>query len=681
MTLRPGRRLLRAALAVALAVWGCRREAPDRRDAASAGAPGRPSILLVTLDTTRADAVAPEAAAGATPNLARLAAAGRRFAQAYATAPMTLPSHASMLTGLYPAAHGIHENSRALGERHPLVAAELSAAGYETAAFVSSFVLDRRFGLARGFSHYDDARPEGALERGAAETTDHALAWLPPSGESPVFVWVHYFDPHAPYAPPEPFRSRHAADPYRGEVAYVDRELGRLVDAFARRAGGEGWRLLVVGDHGEGLGEHGEAQHGNLLYQATMRVPLLLAGTGVVAGDVTAPVSTRRVHDTLLAWAGLAGPGSLLAAVEEPVLGEAMKPFLSYGWQPQVMAVEGRLKVIRSGETEIYDVVADPAEAHDLVRSAAPERGAREALRSYPLPAPPGAGEALPAETRERLASLGYVASVGASRLRPDAPSPRRMTGLFADLDLASGRFSRGDYVGALSLFDRIVKADPENPMAAVYVAVAHSMLGHDGEAERWFRRAAALAPDSPDLRHYQALHECRNERWERAEPLLEAVLAQEPDRLPALACLAEVRARQGRRAEAVALLERVVGRKADSPAELLRLGELHMEGGETAAAIAAFERARALAPARFGADLELGVLYLAARRLEDARVALDRVLAATPDHPMALFKRAQVSVLIGEPDRQARARRALAAADAETRPLVEREALFRGLL
>ncbi len=217
--------------------------------------------------------------------------------------------------------------------------------------------------------------------------------------------------------------------------------------------------------------------------------------------------------------------------------------------------------------------------------------------------------------------------------------------------------------------------------MAAVYLAVAHSMLDHDADAERWFRRAAAVAPDSPDLRHYQALHECKNERWARAEPLVESVLAVEPDRLPAVACLAEVRAHQGRRADAIALLERVVAKKGAPAAELLRLGELRMEGGETDAAIAAFERARALQGERFAADLELGVLYLVARRFDDARVSLDRALAARPSEPMALFKRAQVSVLLGEADRGERARRALAAADETTRPLVEREPLFRGLL
>ena len=671
------RGLGRFAVLIALVCAACTREPAGSGEAPPAT---RPSILLVTLDTTRADAVAPEASEEVTPNLARLAHAGTRFSQAYATAPMTLPSHTSMLSGLYPSMHGIHENSRALAENQPLAAAELRAHDYTTAAFVSAFVLDRQFGLARGFDEYDDRFAGGAAERSASETTDRALAWLGKAPAQPLFVWVHYWDAHAPYAPPQPFRGRFAKALYRGEVAYVDSQLGRLLTAFEERAGAGGWRVLVVGDHGEGLGEHGEEQHGNLLYQATMRVPLVLAGSGVAARVVATPVSTRRVHDTLLAWAGLPASRSLLAAADEPVLGEAMKPFLDYGWQPQVMAVEGRLKVIRSGETEVYDVIADPAEARDLAGSASPARASREALRAYPVPTPSRADQQLPAETRERLASLGYVASSGVPKLRADAPSPRRMAHLFADIDFASGLFTRGEYTNASVAFEHIVHEDPHNPMATMYLAVAHSMLGDDAEALRWFRRAAELQPDSVDLRHYEAMHYCKNERWEKAEPLLQSVLAADPDRVPELDCLAEVRAHQGRREEAIALLDRVVARSGAPVKELLRLGELHMQGGETAPAVAAYERARALDSGHFYADLELGVLYLAAHRLAEARDSLDRALAASPGNPMALFKRAQVSVLLGEPDREERVRAAYRAADAQTRPLIERESLFRDI-
>lgn len=672
-----------ACLLALVLLAACSRRADEPPVAGTSPAASRPSILLVTLDTTRADAVAPEAPEEVTPHLAHLAARGRRFRQAYATAPMTLPAHASLFTGLYPSEHGVHENGRTLASTQPLVAEALRAAGYDTGAFVSAFVLDRQCGLARGFAHYDDdLGGEGRDERSAAETTDRAIAWLARPRASPVFLWVHYYDAHAPYSPPEPFRSRFASDRYRGEVAAVDAQIGRLLAAFAARAG-HAAPVLVVGDHGEALGEHGEPQHGMLLYQGVVRVPLIVTGPRVAAGDDETPVSARRVRDTLLAWAGLGGKRSLTApgpGAGEPVLAEAMHPYLSYGWQPQVMAVHGRWKAIHAGSTELYDLMADPAEGHDLAGGAPLERELRAALRDYPLPAVAAGEGGLDDETRRRLAALGYASSSGPPRLRPDAPAPRAMTAVFADLELASGLFAREHYAEAAPVFSRVLARDPRNPMVAVQLAVCHSLLGHDAEALRWFARAQAMDPGSPELRHYLGLHYLRSGDWQRAEPLLTAAVAAMPDRLTALEGLAEVRKRQGRPGEAAALLQRVVDRKSRPEAELLRLGELRMATGETAAAIAAFERARELQGDGFRAHLQLGVCYLAAGRYAEARDSLERVPATGPDRPLALFKRAQVSVLLGEPDRRDRIRAALAAADESTRPLIERERLFDGL-
>ncbi|HMC78438.1 MAG TPA: sulfatase, partial [Vicinamibacterales bacterium] len=348
-------------------------------------AAARPSILLITIDTTRADAIGPEAAGVETPAFNAIAARGRRFRQAYATVPETLPSHSSMMTGLYPGGHGVHENARYLGAGVPVAAERLRQAGYRTSAFVSSFVLARRFGLARGFEVYDDT-VGSANERAAAATTDAALGELLRPSSQPRFMWVHYYDPHTPYAPPEPYRKRYAANPYLGEVAAVDEQIGRLVQAFEDRAAG-GAAIVIAADHGEGLGEHGEAQHGDLLYRSTMHVPLVIAGPGVTAGIVDTPVTTRRIFHTLLDWAGLDAAHSLRStAADEVVLGEAMKPFLEYGWQPQVMAAAGRYKAILAGTIETYDIVADPQERHDLGNGVELPAGMRKALEDYPVP-------------------------------------------------------------------------------------------------------------------------------------------------------------------------------------------------------------------------------------------------------------------------------------------------------
>ena len=620
---------------------------------APAGAPGmKTSILLITLDTTRADAIGPEARGVETPSFNAIASRGRRFRQAYATVPETLPSHASMMTGLYPAGHGVHQNARYVPASASLVAERLSAAGYRTAAYVSSFALASRFGLGRGFQVYDDRFAAGASERSSRETTDAAVGALEQHQGEPLFLWVHYYDPHTPYAPPEPFRARFVSKPYLGEVAAMDEQIGRLIQAFERRSR-QPFACVIVSDHGEGLGDHGEAQHGQLLYQSTMHVPLAIAGPGVTPDVIDSPVSTRRVFHTVLDWAGLATEQSLRGAHDEVVLGEAMKPFLEYGWQPQVMSVAPRFKTILAGRLETYDLQADPGEQNDLGSGVALPGGMRQSLEDYPAPSPAAARapENLDAEAKRRLAALGYVGATSAPVVRPGAPRPADMTALFPVMEQAASLFAAGDFRGAIAPLRRILTADPHNLDAALRLATAHSTLGEEKAADAMFEKAAAIAPASQDVRTYLALHYARTADWRRAIPLLEAIVGESPDRLTAVEALAALQARAGQAA---------------------------MDRGETAAALAAFERARILHAQGFTKDLELGVLYLASRRFVDARSALDRALATRPDDPMALFKRAQVSVLLNEPDASMRIARAREKADATTAPLIAREQLFR---
>jgi len=675
-----------AMAACALLAASCGGEQRPRRPAEPA-AP-RPSILLVTLDTTRADVVGPDAKGVTTPAFNAVAARGRVFRQAYATVPETLPSHASMLTGLYPAGHGVHENGRTLPAGHALAPARLREAGYRTAAFVSSYILAKRFGLARGFDTYDDEMPAGRAERTAAQVTDAAVAYLERDaraggadpGRPPVFLWVHYFDPHAPYQPPEPFAARFAGTPYLGEVAAMDAGLGRLVRAFETHAPGP-TAVIVVGDHGEGLGEHGEALHGNLLYQSTVHVPLVVSGPGIAAGPSDAPVSIRRVFHTILDLGGLDAAHSLRGAEPEIVLGEAMKPFLNYGWQPQTMAVEGAHKSILAGRLEMYDVVRDPAESRDLAdepgRPLVPAR-----LRDYPAPSPGAARppESLDADARRTLASLGYVGAGSAPIVRKDAPRPADMVRLFGELERASDLFVQGEYKAVIPVLERILKGDAFNLDATLRLATSYSATGQDRRAVETFKRAAALAPESADVRLYLGLHYAKGRDWAQAAPLLEQAVADFPDRVPALEGLAAVRERQGRFDEAIALRQQVFGLRDPAPAELARLGELAMSRGNTPVAVDAFERARAAAPESFAHDLELGVLYMDARRFTEARAAFDRVPASHPRRAMALFKRAQVSVLLGEPDAAARIAAARRGASPETRALIARETLFAGI-
>ena len=663
---------------IALLLVGC-----SRPESVSKPAAVHPSILFVTLDTTRADAIGPEQHNVETPAFNALAARGTRFRYAYATVPQTLPSHTSMLTGLYPAGHGVHENSRRLAGTEPLIAERLHAAGYRTAAFVSAFALARRFGLARGFDVYDEDFAADKAERSAKETTDVVLAWLAKSPEQPAFLWVHYYDPHYPYTPPEPFRTRYAKQPYFGEVASMDEQLGRLVAAFEQHAHSP-VAIIIAGDHGEGLGDHGEAQHGNLMYQATMHVPLLIIGPGVRAGTSDAPVSTRRIFHTILDLAGIDSTNSLKPRPEargprsEVVVAEAMKPFLDYGWQPQVMAVEGNQKTILAGRTEVYDVVADPAETHDLAAQAQMSRPLRTALREYPIPsAAQQTATTLDDEARRKLASLGYVASTVAPVVRKEAPRPSDMASLFPILDEAAALFVRGEYGKDIPLLQKILAKDPHNLDSALRLATAYSALGREKDAVDAFQKAQEIAPDSNDVRTYLALHLARGKDWQKAVPLLEDIVAKEPDRVPPLEALAVVRERQNRFEDALAIRQRLDTLRTPTPADSVHDGKLAMRVGATPVAIESFERARSAQGAAFQHDLELGVLYLAAGRLPEARDALDRITPSNPAYPMALFKRAQVSVLLHETDAPSRIETARQHATPLTRDLIARERLF----
>jgi len=662
---------------VALALVGCSQEnLPDGE---------RPAILLITLDTTRADHLGIESSSVKTPYLEALAERGLYFTQAYSTTPTTLPSHTSMLTGLYPTDHGIRENGRRVGGQLKLLATRLKGLGYHTAAFVSGFPLAQQFGLARGFDKYDDAFTGNANERSAALTTNAVLEYLE-LAQAADFLWVHYFDAHAPYEAPEPFRSQYPDSPYSGELAFMDAEVGRLLAAFEARFSDRPRKILVVGDHGEGLGDHGEALHGNLLYQGTLRVPLIIAGDGITPGNVDHAVSVRQVFDTILEWAGVTGERSLLGSKREPVLAEALKPYLQYGWQPQFMVVLDGIKMIQSGDIEVFDLRADPGETNNLVGSVdlAPElQGAISAYSARALEEKSSQiepQEALSQKTVERLASLGYVGTSGRPVLRKVAPNPRDMVHIYRDLDIGSGHFTNRNYAAAIQVFSRILEVDPYNFMAAMRLAVAYSVTDQKEQAQEFFERSRSINPSSIDLRHYHAMHYMRNHQRHLAEPLFESVLLEMPDRLPALQGLVSIYARQGKDEAVMQLLEKIVKIKDSPGKELVRLGQMRMATGDTRAAISSFEQASQILDRRFRQNLELGVLYLADRQFSNAALSLDKVTRSHPAYPMALFKRAQASVLMNEADSEARVRLAWQRADNTTRRLIVSEKLFRGI-
>src|SRR5438132_1576390 len=349
----------------------------------------------------------------------------------------------------------------------------------------------------------------------------------------------------------------------------MDQELGRLVQAYEKHTAGP-LAIIIAGDHGEGLGDHGEETHGDLLYQPTVRVPLLLIAPGIKPGVSDSPVSTRRVFHTILDVAGLDAASSLRRADHEVVVTEGMKPFLDYGWQPQVAAVEGRLKTISAGRIEVYDIVADPGETHELAGSVDLSRTMRQAIRDYPIPSvdtPPPKN--ISDDDRRKLAALGYITSSVKPVVRKDAPRPADMITLIPIIERSMALFVREQYATGLPLFQQILARDPYNLDAALHVAVSYSQLGNDAKALEAFKKAEAIAPDSSDVRTYLALHYARRKDWPLAVPLLERVVSESPDRLPALEGLAVVRQRQGRLDEAIRIRQTIYTKRTPSPGEL----------------------------------------------------------------------------------------------------------------
>ena len=393
--------------------------------------PRTASLLWITLDTTRDDSVG----ASRTPNLEALARAGTRYARALTVAPLTLPAHCSLMTGLTPPEHGVRDNGiGSLPRDIPTLAEALAARGYVTAAFVSSRVLDHRFGLDRGFATYDDRMvaerigEQGYPERDARAVTTAALAWaaaLPPG--RPFFLWVHYYDPHAPYEPPGDWRGQSAPRRYAGEIAYVDSEIGRLLRGLPESPGGR--LVAAVGDHGEMLGEHGEPEHGVLLYSASLSVPLILAGPSVPAGVVVPDVvGTRGLAATVLSLLGLSsdarrfgaplpGVGIAEAGAAAAVYSETFLPANTYGWSSLRCVTDGRWRFVEAPRPELYDLAADPTESDNLVsrRPEEAERLRRE-LSRFESREPPAPSPRPDPELAASLRSLGYLSGASPSR-------------------------------------------------------------------------------------------------------------------------------------------------------------------------------------------------------------------------------------------------------------------------
>jgi len=615
----------------ALLAAGCGEER-----AADRAADRPPSVLLITLDTTRADRLGAYGhAAAQTPALDGLAARGLLFERAWSPAPLTLPSHATILTGLYPVEHGARDNTLfRVGEPCELLSEALAAEGWRTGAFVSSVVLARKYGLGQGFEVYRGVsgaaaegegeapagRPTG--ERPASAVVDDALDWLGGVGpDEHWFAWLHFYDPHEPRQPPEPFASR-LADAYDAEIAYTDSQIARLLDELARLRPQDAPLIVVTADHGESLGQHGEASHSTFIYDATQRVPLLLVlPDGRRAGErVATPVSVADIVPTILDVLGLpreamaavrtpsllasadrSGPGPSTAlgaagggggagadAVDPDAPGpgralylETLNPFHEHHWQPLRGVVWMGAKLIDSTRPELYALESDPREEHDLAPTdpeLVAELRARLArllaVHSARVDAAAAAAPAPGAAELDTLSALGYVGGTQeGDPFDPSLPLPRDRVHILGAQVAAHELLTRG--------LERLAP-DAGSGDPAARRAEAEALLG---QARAAFLELSALEPHDRQTAIGLANLEMALGRYEAArEPLERYALALPRDpraRFPLAQCYAET----GHVEWGLAEMAKAVHLDPQFRAAYLWLAETHAQRGEPGAA------------------------------------------------------------------------------------------------
>jgi len=576
----------------------------------------RLNVLLVTIDTLRADRVGCYGYSKIeTPNLDQIARQGVLFENAVAAAPLTAPSHASMMTGAYPTVHQVRNTGGfVLPPSETTLAKILQEQGWDTAAFIGSSVLKKRFGLNQGFAVYDDDMPaaggsaQAEPERRAEEVVDRAVKWLEGQAGKPFFLWVHVYDPHIPYDPPSPFREKYRDRPYDGEIAYTDQQLGRLFESVARKSASGNTLIAVLSDHGESLAEHGEYTHGVFLYDATLRIAFLMAGGSIPAG-VRVKQQARTI-DLLPTVLELAGGGQAPAGVQGTSLApsfsgkevataysyaETLFPKLNMGWAELRAMRTNRWKYIRAPKPELYDLAQDPGETTNVIANHA-------------------------AEVQELEGRLKAV-SGGTEKVAPAAMDPRTLAQL-KSLGYLGGASTQGTELTGKGTDAK----DRLEVLRLLHLAV------HSGAAlpERisMLRQAIAKDPANPSL--YNSLGNLYGEA--------------------------------GRQAEAMKLYEDALHQGVQTAWLYSRLGSLYLRQGKKTEAIALFEAATQLNPSDYESLENLAVAYRQAGRIEDSERALQAILKSGEEYApsynelgMAAFQKGDVAAAQGYFEKAAR--------------------------
>jgi arylsulfatase A-like enzyme/tetratricopeptide (TPR) repeat protein len=614
------------------------RRTPGPRGGNLAGIAAGANLLVVTVDTLRPDHLAPYGYTRIeTPTVARLAREGVRFSSVFSPVPLTLPSHCSIFTGQLPFTHGVRDNSGFyLDPSHRTLATILKAAGYRTGGFVSAFLLDHRWGIAQGFDDYfdnftvtvKDLATMARIQRPAGESWAQARSWLYAHGSERFFLWLHLFDPHAPYEPPEPFRTRYAGRLYDGEIAYVDSVLAEMLAYLESRSLLEKTLVVFLSDHGEGLGEHGEDEHGLLTYDSTLRVPLILRlpGRRLAGTVVSRPVSLVDVLPTTLDLLGVNVPKPLDGASRAPLMGDSNAPGVDvlyaetyyprfhFGWSELVGVRNDRFKLIRGSKSRLYDYEHDPVESADLA-SRQPGTVARldqiltrmTAGQSGQTPRPGGPAP----EVASRLQSLGYVSGMPATAAGRDGlADPEDKVGVYRTLMHAEQLLAEGSEPKGLEALETVLRQEPE-------LEAAHRTL-----RDYWINRR----------------------RFPEAERWLRAQLQARPFDVRLLADLGAVYQAAGKPVQALAALKAALDHRSDDVEALTLSGQILRAGGQFEASLACFSKAESEASDPSAVKVQAAETLLVARRPADAESVLNDALRLNAHTEGAHYLLAQIA-------------------------------------
>jgi len=635
---------------------------------------GRPNVIFISVDTLRADRLSCYSATAArTAAIDRLASGATLFTQASSTVPLTLPSHTSTLTSTYPLANGVEDNGDRLAPHATTLASVLQAHGYRTAALLSGFVLDRRFGLDQGFATYDspadsgnsEATDAGDIKRKGAETEKAAELWLTANASHPFFLFLHLYDLHTPYNLSAAERQKYG-DGYDGELAYVDAVMGNFLDYLTAHKLMANSLIVFTADHGEGLGDHGESTHGFFIYQSTLRVPLIIhwpADAHVTReARVDEPVSLLDIAPTIFAAAHLPIPSSmrgrsLLAAADdaEDIYAESVYPQRHFDASSLASLRSGRYKYIDAPQPEFYDLAADPGETHNLYAAreslASAYRERLHRLEQSNQPSSQTASAALSAEAVERLHALGYMTGDRSARnAKPSGADPKDKIAAYEQYGRALELASAGQLEDADGILKTILAGDPKLSDLRLALGLNEQRLGNDSDALKEFQAVLVVDPENAIAHLDEGLSEYNLRNFDRAGKEAGVALAISPGYTKAEVLLAKTLGQTGEIEKSAAEFRRILAEHPGNYDALDGLGTLAAMRGDWDESVKQLQAALSIEPEAAETRNTLGSVYMRKGEMDAARSQFEQAVRLTPNYARAHYNLALVLAKQGDP-------------------------------